>query len=90
MTISAVLKSYQSVFDRTSQIHKHLSMAAVLKIEDGAWHGLIEPNGEFPPEKGRYHLYIGERGLAYHDTLADFLLQAFSAPSHTVPTLFGT
>ncbi|KAE9380406.1 glutathione S-transferas-like protein [Stipitochalara longipes BDJ] len=34
-------------------------MASVLKVEDGAWHGLIEPNGQFPPEKGRYHVYIG-------------------------------
>jgi len=23
------------------------------------WHGTISPNGHFPPEKGRYHLYIG-------------------------------
>jgi len=28
-------------------------------FKDGAWHGLIEPGGQFPPEKGRYHLYIG-------------------------------
>ncbi|PMD27586.1 glutathione S-transferas-like protein [Hyaloscypha hepaticicola] len=34
-------------------------MAFTKKIEDGAWHGLIQPDGEFPPEKGRYHLYIG-------------------------------
>lgn len=25
------------------------------------WHGVITPGGEFPPEKGRYHLYIGIR-----------------------------
>ncbi|KAL2000536.1 hypothetical protein VTN02DRAFT_2957 [Thermoascus thermophilus] len=23
------------------------------------WHGVIKPDGQFPPEKGRYHLYIG-------------------------------
>jgi glutathionyl-hydroquinone reductase len=23
------------------------------------WHGVIKEGGEFPPEKGRYHLYIG-------------------------------
>jgi hypothetical protein len=28
-------------------------------FRDGAWHGVIEPGGQFPPEKGRYHLYIG-------------------------------
>jgi putative glutathione S-transferase len=37
-------------------------MASVLNIEDGAYHGLIDASGQFPPEKGRYHLYIG--GLA--------------------------
>ncbi|KAH7115840.1 glutathione S-transferase [Dendryphion nanum] len=26
---------------------------------DDGWHGVIEEGGEFPPEKGRYHLYIG-------------------------------
>lgn len=24
-----------------------------------AWHGVIAPNSPFPPEKDRYHLYIG-------------------------------
>ncbi|KAJ9602270.1 hypothetical protein H2200_013125 [Cladophialophora chaetospira] len=24
-----------------------------------SWHGQINPSGPFPPEKGRYHLYIG-------------------------------
>jgi putative glutathione S-transferase len=28
-------------------------------FKDGAWHGVIEPEGQFPPEKGRYHMYIG-------------------------------
>lgn len=32
-------------------------------FKDGAWHGLIEPDGQFPPEKGRYHLYVGLRNL---------------------------
>jgi glutathionyl-hydroquinone reductase len=26
---------------------------------DDGWHGIIEEKGQFPPEKGRYHLYIG-------------------------------
>ncbi|KAJ4290544.1 hypothetical protein N0V90_010761 [Kalmusia sp. IMI 367209] len=34
-----------------SEIHKY-------GTEDG-WHGKIEEGGEFPPEKDRYHLYIG-------------------------------
>jgi hypothetical protein len=49
-------------------------MASVLKIEDEAWHGLVEPGGEFPPEKGRYHLYIGRRALAQNASEADHLL----------------
>jgi hypothetical protein len=51
-----------------------LNMASVLKIEDEAWHGLVEPGGEFPPEKGRYHLYIGRRALAQNASEADHLL----------------
>ncbi|KAF2019777.1 hypothetical protein BU24DRAFT_365475 [Aaosphaeria arxii CBS 175.79] len=35
----------------TSEIHKY-------GTGDG-WHGVIEEGGEFPPEKDRYHLYIG-------------------------------
>jgi putative glutathione S-transferase len=27
---------------------------------DDGWHGVIEQGGEFPPEKDRYHLYIGK------------------------------
>ena len=26
---------------------------------DDGWHGIISPGSQFPPEKGRYHLYIG-------------------------------
>lgn len=26
---------------------------------DDGWHGVIEKGGQFPPEKDRYHLYIG-------------------------------
>ena len=58
--MSTLFKRAKSLFERTSQLQKHLSMASVMKIEEGAWHGLIEPNREFPPEKGRYHLYIGK------------------------------
>ncbi|KAF2493008.1 glutathione S-transferase [Lophium mytilinum] len=35
----------------TTEIHK-------AGTADG-WHGAISPGGEFPPEAGRYHLYIG-------------------------------
>ena len=28
-------------------------------FKDGSWHGVIEDGGQFPPEKGRYHMYIG-------------------------------
>ncbi|KAK5991870.1 Glutathione S-transferase omega-like 2 [Cladobotryum mycophilum] len=31
-------------------------------VHDGpedSWHGVIRPGGQFPPEAGRYHLYIG-------------------------------
>lgn len=35
-----------------STIHK-------LGTDDG-WHGVIAPGSQFPPEKGRYHLYIGK------------------------------
>ena len=27
---------------------------------DDGWHGVIGPGGQFPPEKDRYHLYIGK------------------------------
>ena len=26
---------------------------------DDGWHGVIKEGGQFPPEKDRYHLYIG-------------------------------
>jgi len=38
--------------DESSDIHK-------MGTDDG-WHGVIKDNGRFPPEAGRYHLYIGE------------------------------
>lgn len=28
-------------------------------FKNGAWHGVIEADGQFTPEKGRYHMYIG-------------------------------
>ena len=28
-----------------------------------AWHATVSPDGPFPPEKGRYHLYIGQSPL---------------------------
>ncbi|PVH89060.1 glutathione S-transferas-like protein [Cadophora sp. DSE1049] len=31
----------------------------VSTFKDGAWHGQISEGGQFPPEAGRYHLYIG-------------------------------
>lgn len=60
MRASTKVKNIPSLLNRAFQIQKHFSMASVLKIEDGAYRGLIESNGQFPPEKGRYHLYIGE------------------------------
>jgi hypothetical protein len=27
---------------------------------DDGWHGVIKKGGEFPPERDRYHLYIGK------------------------------
>ncbi|KAH4313101.1 hypothetical protein HBH64_012810 [Parastagonospora nodorum] len=35
----------------TTEIHKYGT--------DDGWHGVIKEGGEFPPEKDRYHLYIG-------------------------------
>ncbi|KAJ3456272.1 hypothetical protein MRS44_016295 [Fusarium solani] len=26
---------------------------------EDSWHGIVSPGGQFPPEAGRYHLYIG-------------------------------
>ncbi|KAL2069233.1 hypothetical protein VTL71DRAFT_15571 [Oculimacula yallundae] len=34
-------------------------MATISTFKDGAWHGQILEGGQFPPEAGRYHLYIG-------------------------------
>jgi len=36
----------------TQEIHKYGT--------DDGWHGIIQEGGDFPPEKGRYHLYIGK------------------------------
>jgi hypothetical protein len=30
---------------------------------DDGWHGIIKEGGEFPPDKDRYHLYIGMHAL---------------------------
>lgn len=36
---------------------------------DDGWHGIIEEGGDFPPEKDRYHLYIGKSDqVAYSPT----------------------
>lgn len=48
-----------------SQLRTHSAMASTSTFEDGAWHGLIGSDGQFPPQKGRYHLYIGLPNL--HD-----------------------
>ncbi|TVY26997.1 Glutathione S-transferase omega-like, partial [Lachnellula hyalina] len=34
-------------------------MSSISTFKDGAWHGMIEAGAQFPPEKGRYHMYIG-------------------------------
>lgn len=39
----------------TSETHKYGT--------DDGWHGVIKEGGEFPPEKDRYHLYIGMQSL---------------------------
>jgi hypothetical protein len=45
------------------QLVGKLGMSSIRKIHDcgttDGWHGAIEEGGQFPPEKGRYHLYIG-------------------------------
>jgi hypothetical protein len=33
---------------------------------DDGWHGIIKEGGEFPPEKDRYHLYIGRSIILLH------------------------
>jgi len=30
---------------------------------DDGWHGVIKEGGEFPPDKDRYHMYIGNLHL---------------------------
>jgi putative glutathione S-transferase len=44
---------------RLAQVRRHINMSSISTFKDGAWHGKIEAGGQFPPEKGRYHLYIG-------------------------------
>ena len=45
-------------------------MAAVAKIHnegsDDGWHGRISGKGQFTPQLGRYHLYIGELEALTH------------------------
>jgi len=38
--------------DESVEVHK--------KGTDDGWHGVIEDGGQFSPEAGRYHLYIGK------------------------------
>ncbi|KAK4939869.1 hypothetical protein LTR10_019937 [Elasticomyces elasticus] len=38
---------------RPSTVTEHLAGSA------DSWHGKITPDGPFPPQKGRYHLYVG-------------------------------
>jgi putative glutathione S-transferase len=52
----------------TTEIHKYGS-------NDG-WHGVIKEGGEFPPEKDRYHLYIGK----YTASLNPMLLTDMTTP----------
>lgn len=60
---------------------------------DDGWHGVIEEGGEFPPEKDRYHLYIGMYAIIFHLLLMELVYstslhirQVSSAPSPTAPT----
>jgi hypothetical protein len=49
---------------RLGQLTSILNMAANTEIHrkgtDDGWHGEISQDGQFPPEAGRYHMYIGE------------------------------
>jgi putative glutathione S-transferase len=36
---------------------------------DDGWHGVIKKGGEFPPEKDRYHLYIGKQQYHHESVL---------------------
>ncbi|KAJ9640268.1 hypothetical protein H2204_003493 [Knufia peltigerae] len=38
---------------RPSTVAEHLAGT------DQSWHGKVTPDGPFPPQKGRYHLYVG-------------------------------
>jgi len=58
-------------------------------FKDGAWHGIIEAGGQFPPEKGRYHLYIG---ISYRQEIELSLTtksQDYFVHSHIELILFG-
>ena len=49
--------------DGLDQLLGGLDMSSRRKLHEtgtnDGWHGVIEEGGVFPPEKGRYHLYIG-------------------------------
>ena len=56
---------------------------------DDGWHGIIEEGGEFPPEKDRYHLYIGTHPIAINCRFkvanGEFVhFQRFSKPSTNI------
>ena len=43
---------------------------------DDGWHGVIELGGRFPPEKDRYHLYIGTQTRATNTcVISDLVVQ---------------
>lgn len=44
--------------------------------EDG-WHGVIEVGGQFPPEKDRYHLYIGMCSLFFCHTIFTIIFRLY-------------
>lgn len=71
---------------RTSQIRRHISMSSESAFKDGSWHGVIESGGQFPPEEGRYHMYIGLQNLtAIITNLLTCVLQDSSVPSRIEP-----
>ena len=59
---SFVPRPVSQVLQRTFSLHQHkFKMPQEIHkygTNDG-WHGIIQEGGEFPPEKDRYHLYIG-------------------------------
>jgi hypothetical protein len=50
-TKSLLRKHWLPISIMSTDVHK--------KGTDDGWHGVIEEGGQFPPEKDRYHLYIG-------------------------------